>query len=1322
MGMFDKRREDLGIASVATSSVSSKSGSSSGSAFANRRASIEKEREVQRQASIKRAEQAATTSKKITLPTLQDQLRTATTAFTPQSVNTDLRPMQGPAQPTNLQNRASINAELPGRDIPVLGLGLRAVDKLQELTQPAAKVAEQLYTPGAGITAIGGATAATGNLISKLAPKLGMGSGALPTIGREVIKESVVGAPLAAGQSLASNPEGGLTEAANQAKWGALFGAAGGGLLAGAAKGAGAVANSFGEQAISNMLQSSKAIQQAGDSLSTGRLKLGNNETYVNKVMSDIKPIVFERMTPPLENPNELAKWIKPHLGDVSLNDVRKLSYEDMSQLATEVQRNASMFDVAKQAAKERGYNLDDLLNGKSPNVRKEADRLRMGRVAGAIDAPQNARVALSNKDSLLPAAPTSAPKEHWFNKLFGDKSIGITPGANGQELIDTQIVSRAKERTSLVERAENLASATNEDYIDRFVPFKQIDKETYDAAMDSTRANNLANVTIKDKFVDLEGNVLGKSLKDVYATVPRGKKNIADRYVIMRDAISRMDRGLKVYGNETWFPQSGTEAAAMLSQLEARNPWLKQFGDDWNQFNGNRQDLWVQSGIASPELIGVLRNSNPNYAPMMRQVSKTNLKNRLAFNSSRSGFSGQRAPIQRAVGSTKKIIEPAQGMIESTGASYNAMMRNRAMVKLHDAIKADPDKYKGVIEIVEETADMKKATLKAINEALEDNGPDGVAAMLNDELNGLFKKAKQATGDSQATVTVMLEGNPVKLRVSDPSLLKAIEGISPEQLNDVVKIVNGLSKLIKQSATGLLAPLQGAKLALRDMPIAAAQSKNKKMFLADISHAMVSQIADWLPSFVPGAKNVGKLAREYYRAGGGYEAYLKGDSKIRSVSADITRDPILSGRNALKTIRNYNPLRPLKALGDAMENIPRISAFNAEMRKTGWSRDPENVRAAVDAAREATVNWSRRGHRGANIEAFLPYSNAAVQGTYRLVKRFKEQPVSAVALILGIAGAKIAAYEKYKNDPDFQQRSRFEKGIPVGKTADGKFRTIPVEPTEAYIADQILNFYKWAKDGQDLPGVKENIQEGANAFLPKYLAGPAAAFTNPERKLDPVAAVKSSLGGSSIEPVVSVFSGQNYFGGDVVPREYQGLPRNMQQNETTSAAANWAAENMGIDAFTFDYLAQKFGGDLAKVGLPMTSTVGKGDPVGNAWDETLTKLKLLEDPVMKNRISEDYYGYATSVSQAKAANTVADKPLPNWYQTAYDEVTSTKKGSISSRVSELNSSKKETQRNPLLTAKDRSDKLRDIQREINFLRIQGMKRLEELGVPKTKE
>lgn len=408
MGVFDKRREELGISSANASNKSSDKTSSEGSAFARRRASLQQDMEKQRQESINKVSTKEISAKEKEGAAIRASFPDV---FNPakqmEAVNNATKPIFGPVAPSGIEMRAAVNKQLPGRDIPVVGPILKGIDKLQEFTQPAAKIAEHVYTPGAGLTAIGGATSAMGSLVSKVAPKVGMGAGILPTIGREAIKEGVVGAQLGAGQSLASNPGGSAKELGMNTLYGGLLGVGGGGLLAGAGKGLNLFTQNAAESALGSQLKTAQAIQKAGDTIPTGPLKLGNNETYINKVMGEIKPIVTERMTPPLENPSELAKWLKPHLGEVSLNDVRKLSYEDMRQLATEVQGKMSMFDIAKQAAREKGYNLDDLLNGKTPNVTEEVDRLRMGRAAGAIDAPQNVKMSLSDGSPM----PTTAPK-----------------------------------------------------------------------------------------------------------------------------------------------------------------------------------------------------------------------------------------------------------------------------------------------------------------------------------------------------------------------------------------------------------------------------------------------------------------------------------------------------------------------------------------------------------------------------------------------------------------------------------------------------------------------------------------------------------------------------------------------------------------------------------------------------------------------------------------------------------------------------------------------------------------------------------------------
>lgn len=98
----------------------------------------------------------------------------------------------------------------------------------------------------------------------------------------------------------------------------------------------------------------------------------------LNRILEQMKPIVDERMTPPLENPNELAKWIQYHFGgDVSLNEIRQLGYEDMRQLGEEIRKRITVEDTARSVAKELGYDLDELLGPKTvdPGLVRKARR-----------------------------------------------------------------------------------------------------------------------------------------------------------------------------------------------------------------------------------------------------------------------------------------------------------------------------------------------------------------------------------------------------------------------------------------------------------------------------------------------------------------------------------------------------------------------------------------------------------------------------------------------------------------------------------------------------------------------------------------------------------------------------------------------------------------------------------------------------------------------------------------------------------------------------------------------------------------------------------
>lgn len=298
----------------------------------------------------------------------------------------------------------------PSRKIPIIGPALKLLDSLSsnKAVKKIGEVGRALYTPGGTAANIAGFTGAVGRKAFEVAPKIA-GSLAGSTAGRiaqTALKETAVGAPLNVGMYQAQGGDND-TEALRQAGIGAAFGGALGGLggsareLSKGTKLGNAISGFFNKDKSSSVdkPQETLALPPAseeslaafnkrngnvlppntepilgrgdihtpeplglpqGDYVKPTRLKVSNNEDAFNSIVPRLFTQATERMTPPLENSNELAKWVQGHLNtagfDISLNEVRGLKYEDLRQLAEEMRPKLNTADVVRKTAQDMGY------------------------------------------------------------------------------------------------------------------------------------------------------------------------------------------------------------------------------------------------------------------------------------------------------------------------------------------------------------------------------------------------------------------------------------------------------------------------------------------------------------------------------------------------------------------------------------------------------------------------------------------------------------------------------------------------------------------------------------------------------------------------------------------------------------------------------------------------------------------------------------------------------------------------------------------------------------------------------------------------------
>lgn len=1062
-------------------------------------------------------------------------------------------------------------------------------------------------------------------------------------------------------------------------------------------------------------VNTASAIESAANSVPTGRLKVQGNTEKLSRLIDQIKPVVTERMTPPLENPNQLAKWLQPHL-NASLNQIRKLRYEDLRELATEVQRSLSVEDVARQAARERGVDLDALLNQTAPTFRQEAERMRLGGVAGAIEPPANARVAISDNfkavepeyAKILEQTTSTNPRQSWFSRLFGEQNVGISAfgGKKGNNIVTTadQIVNNPLKNstTGALNNAKAAARNAYQAHVDFVDPLKKISPETYSTAIDVSRANNLANTSLRDAFVDLEGNVIGDSLDDVFAAAPRGIGKKLDDYIILRHAETRLKRGENVYDKKLEITPE--KARALADTYEERYPELVEAGRKWDEFNKNNRDLWEREGLITPELKKEWEAENPHYASMRRQFTTKEKLSHPKFSGKGSGFSGYSAPVQEVspTGSHRRIVSPFRSAIEQTQAGYQAMLRNRVMQQIIKEIQTDPERMKGIATIVKKPS----TSFKSLDEALRDGGSEKFLEELDRDFTKLFQRAQP--GD-ETIVRGMVKGRAVYVKVEDPDAVKALLGLGPEQSGLVLDVLKSFSNATKRGATGLFAPLFAVKNLTSDAVQSAIQAPNAAQHLAvDLPAAFFSSIGDAFK--IPGLRN---LAQDFRRTGGEYSSLLRGDRQLNRSVQNMRREAFLSPKGIAKGIGTTikTPFKVLEGVGDFAENLNRMAAFRRS-RVRNQERTPQNIRNAITAGREITTNYSRKGLYSPETEALIPYSNAAIQGLYRITRAFKKNPVKTIAGIGTLVVApKLYEYAQFNEDPDYQKlpaRERYRNLI-VSKNSDGTFNKIPLPPEYAAFGSFLTDVLN-STINNDPQAYKGTLDSVVNAFTPPIVSGALQGATQGGGVEQ---SIKGTFNATTVAPFAALFGNQSFTGAPIVPERLADNSKKYQYDEKTSGVAKWVGDKIGLAPLKVDYLLRAYGGDPSRILLPLNSPVGAGTP-----RNTLLK-NFIVDPVFTNTLSNDFFAAKEAYTNAANDNKDFNAPLPKWYNESDAKLlTSQAKGSANKRLSELNEQKRNITGDKTLNAKQKADKLRDVQSQINQIYVDVNSQLKDFPFP----
>lgn len=442
--------------------------------------------------------------------------------------------------------------------------------------------------------------------------------------------------------------------------------------------------------------------------------------------------------------------------------------------------------------------------------------------------------------------------------------------------------------------------------------------EDPYKLALGSRGSDMVARQILTQAQVDSVGNVIGKSLKDTLSQLPPGAFVDFEDYLVNKHAITRFERGEKVFRDSLgWGPDAG---AAKIAELDAKYPTFAQTAQEVYDFQTNMLQKWiVDTGLLSEQQAAKMLNENPFYVPMKRYFSDLEKTGGTGAKAKRA-YGNQSVPIKKYsdTGSQRQVLSPIESMIENTDAFVKAAKRNQAMQALTKQLAEHPDDLEAFGRIIPDPKQMDN--IKDIDLGSSE-GLDDLLSRLDDNYDKVFRKK-----DTDDVVRVMVKGEPVYVEIHDKPLLEAILQLGPQQSNGFLNAVGKVTNTMKTLTTGINPVFGLTRNLLRDIPSAYISSKT--------TNNPISFAADLFSAGLDVARNR-EAYRDFKSLGGGHSSPIAADRNLLRQS----KRQVLPSRSGIKSVgdaagRLYGGLENLL---NAVESAPRLASTSVSHVMATW-------------------------------------------------------------------------------------------------------------------------------------------------------------------------------------------------------------------------------------------------------------------------------------------------------------------------------------------------------------------------------------------------
>ena len=693
--------------------------------------------------------------------------------------------------------------------------------------------------------------------------------------------------------------------------------------------------------------------------------------------------------------------------------------------------------------------------------------------------------------------------------------------------------------------------------------------------------------------LVDRNGNIIGKSWKQLVKQIPKGQDNVLQEYWENLHNIDRLKQGKPVLA------MTAEESRQRADEIARNHPWVvEQKAEMQKWYDTFMREHVVGAGLMTQKAYNDLQAKYPNYMPTYREQQER----RMASSYSGGRRQGIANVIREAVGSTEKVRSLEDTFMENVNRQLRAAAKNDMFLRLYDFAEKSPKEAALYARTVPVTQELQNAYKNGLDEA----------GAFTDEVDALSLKEVR-TGVYQ--LNLYKNGNVVSLQVSKDvhDAIDRLVGRKGESEGDLTKVGRAITGVPKSLITGYN-PFFALTNAIRDVQTGYINTiSDRKMFLTylwDIAKAgkeILQKSADWQLYRANGGNRSG-----FYKSEAGFRESLRGRS-FDGLPQQV--------RGAARTLNNIGVGigDAFSSLGEFTENVVRFAEFKESLKQNGRSRD--DIKRAMSDAADVTVNFGRNAPVTKLADAWVLYLNAGVQGMDKTARQFKGNPVqtlrrgaefiipAAILYIINSANPNYDELEESVKDNYYLVPKIFdrdENGWP--KT----FIKIPKSREwGAILSGSLERIAGMVFDGQTF----EEAFDGFGKTLVNNYAIPSP--------------VTESFVGSL---AADLKNNKTWAGGSIVPEYMQDRSPKYQYDHTTSSFAKSVGNRFNVSPKKVDYALDQTTGILWDVVQPMTNEANNTpmDIIGAPL-----KSKFVADPLYSSKTVDDFYSLKEETAMA---------------------------------------------------------------------------------------